>query len=56
MIKVAAPVSKTEIMAVGIRCADRALYPQRFAQTSPTCGGRSVGIVRLRITATELSF
>jgi hypothetical protein len=27
-----------------------------LALTSPTSGGRSVGIVRLRITATEFSF
>jgi hypothetical protein len=31
------------------------LYPQRLA-TSPTSGGRSVGIVRLRTTTTEFSF
>jgi hypothetical protein len=29
------------------------LYPQKLALTSPTCGGRSVGIVRLRNKATE---
>jgi hypothetical protein len=29
------------------------LYPQKLAQTSPTCGGRSVGIVRLRTKTTE---
>jgi hypothetical protein len=29
------------------------LYPQKLALTSPTSGGRSVGIVRLRTTATE---
>jgi hypothetical protein len=29
------------------------LYPQKMALTSPTCGGRSVGIVRLRTKATE---
>jgi hypothetical protein len=29
------------------------LYPQKLALTSPTSGGRSVGIVRLRIKATE---
>jgi hypothetical protein len=42
---------------VGIRCADHAkpLYPQKLALTSPTRGGRSVGIVRLRTTATEFS-
>jgi hypothetical protein len=32
------------------------LYPQKLAQTSPTGGGRSVGIVRLRTQATELVF
>jgi hypothetical protein len=29
------------------------LYPQKLALISPTCGGRSVGIVRLRTKATE---
>ena len=54
--KVAAPVQKTEINGRGIRCADHVtpLYPQKFALTSPTGGGRSVGIVRLRTKATEL--
>jgi hypothetical protein len=32
---------------MGIRCADT-LYPLKLALTSPTSGGRSVGIVRLR--------
>jgi hypothetical protein len=41
---------------VGIRCAEHAtLYPQRLALTSPTSGGRSVAIVRLRTKATEFS-
>jgi hypothetical protein len=31
------------------------LYPQKLALTSPTCGDRSVGIVRLRTKATEFS-
>jgi hypothetical protein len=31
------------------------LYPQKFALTSPTSVGRSVGIVCLRTKATELS-
>jgi len=31
------------------------LYPQKLALTSPTGGGRSVGIVRSRTRATELS-
>jgi hypothetical protein len=32
------------------------LYPQKLALTSPTSGGRSVGMVRLRAQATEFSF
>jgi hypothetical protein len=32
------------------------LYPQKLALTSPTGGGRSVGIVRSRTKATELLF
>ena len=53
--KVAAPVQKTEINGRGDRCADHVtpLYPQKLAPTSPTGGGRSVGIVRLRTKATE---
>jgi hypothetical protein len=31
------------------------LYPQKLAVTSPTCGCRSVGIVRLRTKVTEFS-
>ena len=40
-----------------IRCADHVtpLYPQKLALTSPTGGGRSVGIVRSRTKATEFS-
>jgi hypothetical protein len=43
--------------AVGIRHSDHVthLYPQKLALTSPTSGGRSVGIVRSRTKATELS-
>ena len=39
---------------MGIRCADHVtpLYPQKLALTSPTGGGRSVGIVRSRTKAT----
>jgi hypothetical protein len=53
--KVAAPVSKTKITAVGIRRADYAAphYPQMLALTSPTSGGRSAGVVRSRTQATE---
>jgi len=42
---------------VGTRCADHVtpLYPQKFALNSPTGGGRSVGIVRVRTKATEYS-
>ena len=41
---------------MGIRCADHVtpLYRQKLALTSPTGGGRSVGIVRSRTKATEL--
>ena len=40
---------------MGTRCADHAtpLYPQKLALTSPTGGGRSVGMVRSRTKATE---
>jgi hypothetical protein len=31
------------------------LYPQKLALTSPTCGSRSIGIVRLRTKSTEYS-
>jgi hypothetical protein len=31
------------------------IYPQKLALTSPTGGGRSVGIVRSRTKATEFS-
>jgi hypothetical protein len=35
------------------RCTRGKLYPQRLALTSPTSGGRSVGIVTSRTEATE---
>jgi hypothetical protein len=35
------------------RLPHRTLYPQKLALTSPTSGGRSVGIVRLWTQATE---
>jgi len=52
--KGAAPGLET---AVGTRCADHVtpLYPQKLALTTPTGGGRSVGIVRVRTKATEFS-
>ena len=45
------------LTAVGTRCADHLtpLYPQKLALTSPTGGGRSVGIARSRTKATEFS-
>jgi hypothetical protein len=48
--KVAAPVLKTEINGRRdpLRWPRDTLYPQKLALTSPTSGGRSVGIVRLR--------
>jgi hypothetical protein len=33
-----------------------ALYPQKLALTSPTCGGRTVGIVRLQTKTTEFLY
>ena len=49
---------KQRLTAVGTGCADHVtpLYPQKLALTSPTAGGRSVGIVRVRTKATEFSF
>ena len=49
---------KQRFTAVGTRCADHVtpLYPQKLALTSPTGGGRSVGIVRVWTKATEFSF
>ena len=43
------------VAALRIRCADHVtpLYPQKLALTSPTGGGRSVGVVRSRTKATE---
>jgi hypothetical protein len=48
--KVASPAYKTENMVVGIRHADHVApsIRKKFAMTSPTSGGRSVGIVRSR--------
>jgi len=48
---------KQRLTAVGTRYADHVtpLYPQKLALTSPTVGGRSVGIVRVRTKATEFS-
>ena len=42
---------------MGIRCANHVtpLYLQKLAVTSPTGGGRSVGIVRSRTKASEFS-
>ena len=46
---------KQRLTAVVTRCADHVtpLYPKKLALTSPTGGGRSVGIVRVRTKATE---
>jgi len=43
---------------MGTRCADYVTsnYPQKLALTSPTGGGRSVGIVRVRTKATEFVY
>jgi hypothetical protein len=58
MISVVLLVIPTEINGLGnsLRWPRNTLYPQRLALTSPTSGGRSFGIVRLRTAATEFSF
>ena len=45
---------KQRLTAVGTHCAVHVtpLYPQKLAPTSPTGGGRFVGIVRSRTKAT----
>jgi hypothetical protein len=54
--KVAAPIYKTEITAVGIRRFDHAthFYPQKLAPTSPTNGSHSVGIAHSLTKAAQL--
>ena len=58
MKKLAAAGLENRLTAVGTRCADHVttLYPQKLALTSPTGGGRSVGIVRVRTKATEFIY
>jgi hypothetical protein len=53
--KVAAPSLENRSYGCGdpLRWPRNTLYPQKLALTSPTSGGRSVGIVRLRTKATE---
>jgi hypothetical protein len=55
--KVAVSVQKTENTAVGIRHADHVSLSirKKLAITSPTSGGRSVGIVRSRTQIMEFS-
>jgi hypothetical protein len=55
--KVAAPVKKAENTAVGIRHVDHVApsIRKKLAITSPTSGGRSVGIVRSRTQTMEFS-
>jgi hypothetical protein len=50
--------SKSILTAVGSWHVHHAtpLYPQKLALTSPTCGGRSVCIIRLWTKAMEFSF
>jgi hypothetical protein len=56
--KVAAAVWKTEINGRlnSLRWPRNTLYQQKLALMSPTSGGRSVDIVGLRTTATELIY
>jgi hypothetical protein len=45
-------------MAIETRHTDHvslSLYPQKLALTSPTSGGRSIGIVRSQTQVTEFS-
>jgi hypothetical protein len=53
--KITAPVYKNDINDRGnaFPWPRDTLYPQKLAHTSPTSGGRSVGIVRSRTKATE---
>jgi hypothetical protein len=57
-VKVAAPVQKNEITAVGDPRADYSTshYPQKLALTSLKSGGLPVGIVCSRTQATEFVF
>jgi len=54
-LKISGSGPENRLTAVGIHCANhvKPLYPKKLALTSPTGGGRSVGIVRLRTKATE---
>jgi hypothetical protein len=55
--KVAAPVYKTEINDwESVVLTTRHPLSAKVATTSPTSGGRSVGIVRSRTNATKFSF
>jgi hypothetical protein len=56
--KVAAVVYKSENTAVGIRHADHVALSirKKLAITSPTSGGRSVGLVRSRTQTMEFVF
>jgi hypothetical protein len=56
--KVAAPGLENRDYGRGdpLRWPRDTLYPQKLALTSPTSGGRSVGIVRLRTKAMQFSF
>jgi len=49
---------KQRLTAVGTCCANHVtpFYPQKLALTSPTGGGRSVGMVRSRTKATEFYY
>jgi hypothetical protein len=49
---------KLRLTAVGILYADHATRSirKKLELTSPTCSGRSVGLVRLRTKAMEFSF
>jgi hypothetical protein len=56
--KVAAPGLENRDYGRGnpLRWQRGTLYPQKLALTSPPCGGRSVGMVRLWTKTTEFVF
>ena len=57
VVQILPPGTSDFLPSIISQCADHVtpLYPQKLALSSPTGGGRSVGIVRSRTKATEFS-
>jgi hypothetical protein len=53
LLRLSAGLNKCMILKISFLCT---LYPHKLAITSPTRGGRSVGIVRSRTQTMEFSF